>query len=106
METYTDYKGYGINYSSITGNTRVVNYGLTLKVFQRLGEERGNMMAKSYIDKLCGSKDNNPETFIVERVEYLTDDKIAIKLSWLLQELYNRNKGDNYITDFIEKHFN
>ncbi len=52
METYQDYKGYGISYSSITGNTRIDYSGFTLKVFVRRGEIYGLKLAKEYIDSM------------------------------------------------------
>lgn len=53
METYSDYKGYGIKYSSMSGTTKVVQYGFIFRVFTGLGEEKGLLLAKSYIDNIC-----------------------------------------------------
>lgn len=39
METYQNYKGYGITYSSISGTTTVDKYGFTIQIFPRLGEQ-------------------------------------------------------------------
>lgn len=52
METYQNYKGYGITYSSMTGTTTVDKYGFTIEVFARKGEQKGIELAKEYIDKL------------------------------------------------------
>jgi glycogen synthase len=53
METYQNYNGYGITYSSMTGTTKVDKYGFTIQVFSRMGEQKGLELAKSYIDKIC-----------------------------------------------------
>lgn len=52
METFQNYEGYGISYSSISGTTKVVDYGFTLKSFVGLGEHDGLISAKKYIDQL------------------------------------------------------
>jgi hypothetical protein len=55
METYQNYNGYGITYSSMTGTTKVDKYGFTIQVFSRMGEQKGVELAKSYIDEIsCG----------------------------------------------------
>ena len=63
MVAYQDYKGYGITYSSMTGDTVVDNYGFPLKIFARKGQMAGLRMAKDYIDKRTKQmKDNNKPT--------------------------------------------
>jgi hypothetical protein len=52
MLSYQNYKGYGISYSSMTGDTIVDNYGFSLKIFARKGEIDGLKLAKDYIDSL------------------------------------------------------
>jgi len=52
METYTNYKGYGISYSTFGGNTTVDHYGMPIKKFKALGEMKGKELAKKYIDSL------------------------------------------------------
>ena len=55
METYQNYKGYGITYSSMTGTTKVDKYGFIIQVFTILGEQKGLELAKAYVDEiLCG----------------------------------------------------
>lgn len=55
METYQNYQGYGITYSSMTGTTKVDKWGFTIQVFTRLGEQKGLDLAKAYVDEiLCG----------------------------------------------------
>jgi glycogen synthase len=51
METYQNYNGYGITYSSMTGTTKVDKYGFTIQVFSRMGEQKGLELAKAYIDE-------------------------------------------------------
>ena len=53
MLSYQNYKGYGISYSSMTGDTVVDNYGFTLQIFARKGQMDGLQLAKDYIDKIC-----------------------------------------------------
>lgn len=53
METYKNYQGYGITYSSMNGTTKVDKYGFTIQVFSRLGEQKGLELAKAYIDEIC-----------------------------------------------------
>jgi hypothetical protein len=53
METYQNYQGYGITYSSITGTTKVDKNGFTIQTFSRLGEQKGFELAKAYIDEIC-----------------------------------------------------
>lgn len=55
METYQNYQGYGITYSSITGTTKVDKYGFTIQVFTRLGEQKGLDLAKAYVDEILCS---------------------------------------------------
>jgi len=55
METYQNYKGYGISYYSASGTTVVDNYGFPLRIFSRLGEMKGEELAKKYIDELLGA---------------------------------------------------
>ena len=50
METYQNYKGYGIEYSTLWGTTRVIFNGFTMKTFVGLGEQKGLGAAKEYID--------------------------------------------------------
>jgi DNA gyrase/topoisomerase IV subunit B len=52
METYTNYKGFGISYSTFGGTTTVDQYGMTIKRFKALGEMKGKEEAKKYIDSL------------------------------------------------------
>mgnify|MGYP000889432368 FL=1 len=52
METYQNYKGYGITYYEMSGTTRVDKWGFMLASFPRLGEMKGLDEAKKYIDKL------------------------------------------------------
>ena len=52
METYQNYKGYGITYYEMSGTTRVNKWGFTLASFPRLGEMKGLDEAKKYIDEL------------------------------------------------------
>ena len=52
MQTYQSYKGYGITYFEMSGTTKVDYLGFTLEIFSRLGEMRGEELAKAYIDKL------------------------------------------------------
>ena len=52
MLTYQDYKGYGITYSSMTGTTKVVLYGFPIKIFSKMGEQKGEELARAYIDKM------------------------------------------------------
>jgi len=52
MEVFTNYKGYGIRYVSITGTTYVEDFGEILKIFRGCGELMGNKLAREYIDNL------------------------------------------------------
>ncbi len=50
METYQNYKGFGITYYQISGTTIVDYNGTEIKTFPRLGESAGEEAAKKYID--------------------------------------------------------
>ena len=51
METSERYKGFIIDYYSISGDTIVRDrYGFDVKLFLGLGEMRGNKEARKYID--------------------------------------------------------
>ena len=50
METFSWYKGYGINYRTISGTTSVQSNGETIAQFPGLGELAGNKAAKAWID--------------------------------------------------------
>ena len=52
METFSYYKGYGIKYKIINGTAYVTHMGFELKAFIGLGDARGKLAAKTYIDKL------------------------------------------------------
>lgn len=52
METYHNYKGYGVTYYSLGGTTVVDFYGLELKSFFGIGELAGKDKAHIYIDKI------------------------------------------------------
>lgn len=52
MLTYQDYKGYGIRYSSITGNTTIDDMGFVFKTFDKKGEQEGLRLAKEFIDSI------------------------------------------------------
>lgn len=52
METYQNYKGYGIRYYTFGGTTEVENMGFVIKRFVGLGEIAGEEAAKKYIDVL------------------------------------------------------
>lgn len=51
METYSNYRGYGITYTSMNGNTSVDHYGTTLHIFYGVGESTGKKLAMDYIDR-------------------------------------------------------
>ena len=50
METYTNYNGYGISYSSITGTTTVDAFGVPIKKFEQMGEAKGKAEAMKFIN--------------------------------------------------------
>lgn len=53
METYINYRGYGIRYVTIGGTTFVEGtLGSTIEEFRGLGEMDGKKAAKKYIDEL------------------------------------------------------
>ena len=52
METNFNYKGYGINYRSLGGTTRVMIPGFSLAKFEGVGCIQGELNAKKYIDDL------------------------------------------------------
>lgn len=52
METYQNYKGYGITYTTFGGTTTVDYAGRTVKIFPRLGESDGLEAAKEYVDNV------------------------------------------------------
>lgn len=52
METYHNYKGYGVTYYSMGGTTVVDLHGLELKSFVGIGELIGKDKAHAYIDKI------------------------------------------------------
>ena len=52
METYINYNGFGICYSTFGGTTTVNQSGLEIKEFKALGEMNGRKKAKNYIDLL------------------------------------------------------
>ncbi len=51
MEVYQSYKNYSITYYSSSGTTVIDKWGFLIKIFDRLGEIKGDELAKSYIDK-------------------------------------------------------
>ncbi len=51
MESSYSYKGYWIDYSSLTGTTIVRDID-ELAVFKGKGERDGSLLAKNFIDKL------------------------------------------------------
>lgn len=51
METYQNYKGYGITYYSMFGTTVIDYNGIEVKRFPRLGESKGLESAKLWIDE-------------------------------------------------------
>ena len=50
METFDNYRSFGIRYYSLTGTTVVEDMGLEQKRFQGLGQNEGEKQAKKYID--------------------------------------------------------
>lgn len=58
METFQWYKGYGILYMQIGGNTIVKDGWQKIKMFSRMGEINGEKKAKKYIDELIGDSDD------------------------------------------------
>jgi hypothetical protein len=55
METYQNYKGYGITYYSMFGTTVIDYNGIEVKRFPRLGESKGLESAKLWIDEAVGA---------------------------------------------------
>lgn len=56
METYINYKGYGITYFSSTGTTYVNGLsGRVIKIFKREGELIGLQKAKQFIDEIINN---------------------------------------------------
>ena len=52
METYINYKGFGIRYKTFGGTTTVENFGYPIKTFKGYGEMKGEEAAKKYIDAI------------------------------------------------------
>jgi hypothetical protein len=50
METYQNYKGYGITYYTINRTTQIDQFGFVIKSFPQLGEIKGEEAAKEFID--------------------------------------------------------
>ena len=50
METFYNYKGYGIRYISFTGTTIVERLGIVIKKFTGYGEIEGQEAAEKFID--------------------------------------------------------
>ena len=53
MLQYTNYKGFGINYSSIGGTTSVNYCGFLLEEFENMGQAKGKDLAMNFVDELC-----------------------------------------------------
>ena len=53
METYTNYKGYGIRYVQVTGTTYVEDTWGIIEEYPFAGMLEGERMAKEYIDGLA-----------------------------------------------------
>ena len=52
METYHQYKGYGVRYYQVSGTTHVEDNGHPIKAFKWCGEITGRECAHTYIDRL------------------------------------------------------